>query len=81
MYNSSERWKRLLADSKKEEEELRNLLEITVYGSFKPESEKERLIKLVDAIRLECFPSCDIVCWWQIKAVNEWYKQFMHVLP
>jgi len=61
MYNSSERWKKLLADSKKEEEELRNLLEITVYGSFKPDSEKQRLIKLVKAIRSEGFPSCDIV--------------------
>lgn len=61
MYNSSERWKKLLAESKKEEEELRKLLEITVYGSFKPDSEKQRLIKLVEAIRAEGFPSCDIV--------------------
>lgn len=61
MYNSSERWKKLLAESKKEEEELRKLIEITVYGSFKPDSEKQRLIKLVEAIRAEGFPSCDIV--------------------
>lgn len=61
MYNSSERWKKLLAESKREEEELRELLEITVYGSFKPDSEKQRLINLVEAIRDEGFPSCDIV--------------------
>ena len=61
MFKSSERWKKLLAESKKEEEELRKLLDITIYGSFKPDSEKQRLLQLVETIRAEGFPSCDIV--------------------
>jgi hypothetical protein len=55
------RWRRLLAESKSREKELRAHLEITVYGSFQPDAEKRRLTDLAKAIRLEGFPSWGIV--------------------
>jgi hypothetical protein len=58
---SSTRWRALLAKTRKKEEELRTRLEITVYGSFRPNAEKERLIKLAETIKLEGFSSCGIV--------------------
>lgn len=61
MHLSATRWRRLFAEAKKKEEKLRARLEITVYGSFHPDAEKRRLLDLVEAIKLEGFPSCGIV--------------------
>lgn len=58
---SAARWRRLIAETKRKEAELRARLEITIYGSFRPDAEKRRLTDLAKAIKLEGFPSCGIV--------------------
>lgn len=57
----TDRWLHFFHKRKQERERLKPLLQITIYGSFRPLAEKERLLKLVEVLRKKGYVSCDIV--------------------
>lgn len=57
----TDRWLYFFEKKKRERLRLRPLLQITIYGSFQPSTEKERLSRLVEGLRKKGYTSCDIV--------------------
>lgn len=57
----TDRWLNFFEKKKRERVRLKSLLQITVYGSFQPPTEKERLLRMVKVLREKGYKSCDIV--------------------
>lgn len=57
----TDRWLHFFDKKRLEISRLKSLLQVTIYGSFQPTTEKERLLNLVHVLRRKGYKSCDIV--------------------